>query len=427
MNNYNDTKWGCTNKIQPLYNDIDKSNYKESLKRLCEENMYLKKYVSKNNDEINDLSIQFYIKSMKNISIFVLYPKAIELKERVDLFFKLLKEKGDVHYVKDINIEYDTALNLIFQLHTNIMKHTRSVINKANRTGFKNNIKNPIKIIVYTLSDRSEKISISSLKNELIDIFLQEAIRLTPYENIDDRYPKYYDFIHSSDNDNEAYEYSSMFFHKYSLKFLKKQRYWPLFNLLETKIKFNRIKNFIYGKTMMELEKLLLFDSTVLYTYGIREADELNGILLNSSIITTDEINFINKKESLNINYEPNIDDIYKKELNFRAKLIGAQNYEELIMNPKYYYYFMGIKILRLKYEIMIKSSRKIPLQLTDLLMIRHIFKLKYKLKIPKIIRLYNEDNKEIIEEVDREQYLQKMLYFSLFAIKSLLFFRARL
>ena len=129
---------------------------------------------------------------------------------------------------------------------------------------------NPIKVIVYSLNEKSKKdgINISgssaSFKMELRDVFVKEATKTTPFESTDDRYPRGYDYLHVSDNDNQAYEYASIFFHENSLKFLEKQKSWGLHDMSKARKNFNRIKEFMYGYSMIELEKLLLNSSVVL-------------------------------------------------------------------------------------------------------------------------------------------------------------------
>lgn len=414
-------KWCCEKQIQPLYTDIDKFNYNEPIMRLANDNKYLKKYIPKNN-EVNDMSMQYYIKSMHDISLIIIYPNGIKMQEQLDTVMKMLKDKGDIHYIKDININYYASYNLVFQLYANEkrMKSNSTILYKINRLGFKSEMNdNPVKVIVYSLNEKSKKegINISgssaSFKMELRDVFVKEAIKTTPFESTDDRYPRGYDYLHVSDNDNQAYEYASIFFHENSLKFLEKQKSWGLHDMSKARKNFNRIKEFMYGYSMVELEKLLLNSSVVLFTHGIREANDIDGILIENDKIEAEKITKLNEDEKIDISYRPLFNDMWENELNKRAKLVGAENYHELIMNPKYYYYFMGIKILRLKYEIIIRSIRQRPAQLTDLLIIRQMFKLNYQLEIPKTTKRYDEVNKvDIYENVDRKKYLETMQFY---------------
>ena len=415
-------KWCCTKEIKPLFDDIKETDYTEPLKRLAKDNKYLEKYLPKTKNEINDTVIQFYIKSMKNISILCVYPNSLALPNQYDSFVKKLNEFGTIHYTKDLSINYYTAYNLIYQLYANEerMKTNANILYKINRLGFtRDNLNNTMKVIVYSLSEKSVKDNImingssAAFKMQLRDIFVNEAIKKTSFTDDDDRYPRGYDFLHISDNSNQSYEYASLFFHENSMNFLEKQKSWRLLDMSKAQDNFNKLKEFVYNYSMMELEKLLLNSSVTLYTHGIREANDIDGILLENKIIKKDDIEKINSSEILDISYRPNFDDTWLNELNRRAKLLGAENYEELVLNPRYYYYFMGIKIMRLKYEIIVRYQRKRPAQLTDLLIMRQMFKLNYELDVPDETLVYDDVNKkDIIEKVNKEKYLQTVQFY---------------
>jgi endonuclease/exonuclease/phosphatase family metal-dependent hydrolase len=73
----------------------------------------------------------------------------------------------------------------------------------------------------------------------------------------------------------------------------------------------------------------------------------------------------------------------------------------------------MGFKILRLKYDLIIRHRRQRPAQLTDLLVIRQMFRLNYILKIPEETTKYDETNKIIIKDnVDKKKYLNTMKFY---------------
>jgi len=107
---------------------------------------------------------------------------------------------------------------------------------------------------------------------------------------------------------------------------------------------------------------------------------------------------------------------------NDRAILIGASGYTELVLNPKYYYYFMGIKVLRLNYDLIFRFRRGRPAQITDLLVVRHMYNLNYDIKIPKSTTIYNtEKNTTISTPINEKRfidtirhYLSKRYYISL-------------
>lgn len=409
---FKNLEWCCTKQIKPLYDDIKENDYFEPITRFSKENNNMFSKIIKEK-KINDNVIQYYIKSRNDISIVILYPSTLNKVTQTKQVIDKLKEKGDIHYMKDIKLTYLMAYNLIFQLYASKkrMKRNTEILYKINRLGFINDgIKRKIKVIVYTLKDNSKPINGKNalFKMELRDFFVQEDIKTTPYEPDDDEYPRGYDYIHVSDDINQSFEYASIFFHKNTLKFLKKQRTWGLLEMNKSKGLINKIKNFFYDYSQNELEKLLVFSSGVLFSHGIREANDLDCILLENNVIQPTEIEKLNN-QGLDISYKgtKEYNEAWEKELNDRAIIFGAKKYKDLIINPKYYYYFMGLKFLRLRYDIKLRQKRGRPAQLTDLLMIRQIYDLKYDLEIPEKTIIYDKiNNKDIIKDVNKNKYL---------------------
>ena len=422
----NKIKWCCDKIIKPLYPDIVYKDYWEPIKRLSKEYNNIFEDVIKQND-INDLQMQYYIKSSTNISIIVITPQALRHKNALSDAIALLKANGDIHYTKDINLSYYGVLNLIYQLyaHEYRMKKITDIMYKATRIGFKNDgLKRMLKIIVYTHNNIDKPINGSSaiFKQELRHLFVKEDIKETQFEANDDRYPRGYDYLHVSDKTNQAYEYSGIFFNENSLKFLERQQCWRMLDMKRSNENYNYLKNFIYDYSQMEVEKLLIYSSGILYTHGVREANDIDCMLLESDKIPPNLVEMMNS--SIDISYKGtksyNIE--WENELRARAKLIGAIDFTEQVINPKYYYYFMGIKVLRLMYEIRIRFRRMRPAQFTDLIIMRQMFNLNYELKIPdrhNIFDIHKQKNVSIITDKDKyiktvQCYLKTRYYINL-------------
>jgi endonuclease/exonuclease/phosphatase family metal-dependent hydrolase len=419
MNNFlSGVDWCCNKIIEPLYQDIKYKDYFEPIKRFSKENNDIFNNII-NKKIIDDTVMMYYIKSSKDVSIIMFSPKALNQKDTLKKVIRIIEKNGDIHYMKDIIISYNAELNLIYQLYAQEkrMKTIGNIMYKAERLGFLNDgIKRTIKIIVYTHMNKDKPINGSSsvFKQELREYFTKEDIKLTPFKENDDRYPRGYDYIHISDTINQVYEYSGIFFNDNSLKFLERQHSWKIMEMKKSIIIFNKIKKFFYDYTQMELEKLLIFSSGVLYTYGIREANDLDCILLESDKIKPELIEKINK-EDIDISYKgtKEYNSKWEAELNGRARIFGAKDYNELVLNPKYYYYFMGVKILRLKYDVILRLKRMRPAQFTDLLVVRQMFNLNYKLEIPTESKVYNEVvKKDDIKKVDRKKYIETIQFY---------------
>ena len=409
--NYN-LKWCCNKQIKPIYNDIKYKDYFEPIKRYSQENNNIFNDIIKKK-KIDDYVMQYYIKSTIDNSIIIIYPSALKYPNLVNEIIEKLEKNGDIHYIKDIEMDYFMAYNMLDQLYSNEerMKNNSSIQYKIERIGFINNESiTQIKVIVYTLKNKLKSINGKSaeFKMELRNIFLEEDIKTTIYKPDQDKYPRGYDYLHVSDNNNQSYEYAGIFFHENSLKFLKRQKSWRLINMSKTQKLMNIMKNFFYDYTMCEFEKLIIFSSGVLFSYGIREANDIDCILLENNVIKSNDIKkIINRNIDITYKGTKEYNEEWENELNKRAKLFGANNYSELIINPKYYYYFMGFNIIRLKYDLIIRFKRNSPEQFTDLLVIRQMFNFGYKLNIPKIYTSFNEKTMKTEEiKVNKEKYL---------------------
>jgi len=408
----NNLKWCCSKEIKPIYNDIKYKYYFKQIKRYSEENNNIFDDIIKKK-KINDYVIQYYIKSTINNSIIIIYPSALKHLNLVNKLIEKLEKNGDIHYIKDIDMDYNMAYNMLYQLYSNEkrMKNNSSIQYKTERIGFINNKSiTKIKVIVYTLKNKSKYINGKSaeFKMELRNIFLKEDIKTTNYKPDQDQYPRAYDYLHISDNNNQSYEYAGIFFHENSLKFLKRQKSWRLIKMYKTQKLMNIIKNFFYDYTLYEFEKLIIFSSGVLFSYGIREANDIDCILLENKVIKNNHIQkLIDKNIDITYKGTKEYNQEWENELNIRANLFGANNYQELVVNPKYHYYFMGFKIIRLKFDLIIRFKRNRPAQFTDLLVIRKMFNFGYKLKIPKKYMSYNKKTMKQEEiTVDKDKYL---------------------
>ena len=357
--------WCCNKQIKPLYDDIKENDFAEPLRRL--NNPYLNKYIT---TEPNDIMMNYYIKSCRDISIITIFPKALKQEDNMKKLFDKLKENGSINYTKELTINFYTMYNMIYQFysHERRMKSNYNILFKVNKLGFTDvHSKNKLLVIIYKHKNMDIPLQGNSSP------FKMELRQLFTLTNDD----SFYDFLHVNNDDNEAYEYSNIFFNKNTLRFLKKQQSWKILDMKYTIRLFNRLKEFLHNFSLMEVEKSMIFSSGILFTYGMREINDLDVMMLSSDNISVKQIEDFNndKQYELDISYEksPSFNEEWIKELNIRATMCGATDYKELILNPRYHYYFMGMKFLRLKCDIFTRIKRGRPAQITDLLILRFV------------------------------------------------------
>jgi endonuclease/exonuclease/phosphatase family metal-dependent hydrolase len=398
--------WCCNKQIKPLFNDIDENDYSEPLKRL--NNPYLNEYITK---EQNDTMMNYYIKSSKDLSIITVFPKALQQENNMKKLFEKLKENGQIHYIKELTINFYTMYNIIyhFYAHERRMKSNHNILFKVNKLGF-TDVHSTHNIVVIIYKHKNKDIPLqgnsSPFKMKLRELF-----------ELKNELDTSYDFLHVNNDDNEAYEYSNIFFNHNTLRFLEKQQSWKILDMKYTIRLFNRLKEFFHNFSLNEVEKSLIFSSGILFSYGMREINDLDVIMLESNNITVKQIEDFNndKKYDLDISYEksPNFNAEWTKELNIRAEMCGAKDYKELILNPRFHYYFMGMKFLRLKCDIFTRTKRGRPAQITDLLILRQSLNLQYQISIPKETKTYDEAKKmDIIKKVDENDFLKTIKFY---------------
>jgi len=398
-------------KFKPnFYHDILSSINKSEFENLLKNKKILPQ------SDTNDIIITEYIKCFPNNNIIILYPKALSKKDKLKEFFKLLDENGNVYYKKLLNINYYHAYNLLFQLYANTkrMKSNGQIMYKLSRLGFTFDTNNDILVVVYQHLNINKKINGSStpFKSELRNIFLQEELKNTKITSIEDAYPREYDYLHINDTFNEVINYSYSFFHKNTIEFTSKQQSWRLLQLSDSIKKFNSFLNIISKLSLIQINNLILKGSIVLLAYGTRNINDIDGFVLNNILIDKKIINEFDKNSDIFDIYVPSHkrNDEWDNELNKRAKLINVDNYNQLILNPNNHFFFHGIKLFTLQYEILLRIRRNRPAQFTDLLSINRLFNINYTLKIPDVKILYNSTTQQLeITEYNDNQFVNTM------------------
>lgn len=420
----NQTIFCCNENIKPLFENIDDNVYKpiEMFEKKFKIKILNENYIK--NDKLvqsidNDNIIHYFIKSSKDISLIFVYPKC--LKYPLDKLYDELNKNGKIYYEKDITLSYNAMYNLIFQLYFNEqrMKNPDNINYKVERIGFNYDESNKIKIIVYKHNNIDEPISGNSspFKMKLRQIFYD----LDNENNIPDL--KLYDYIHINNDDNQAYVYAGIIFNNNSLKFLEKQNSWKIYDMIKSINLFNKVKRFINQFGQIGYELFITFSSSILFSYGVREMNDIDGYIVSNDMIDIDIFNKFNNKDiDITLKGSTATNEKWLETLDERAVGYGATNFNELVLNPNYHYYFMGVKFLRLKYDIITRIKRGRPAQITDLLVLRQMYDYKYQLSIPKVTKTYDEEKMTDIEKQVNEMkfletikfYLEKRYYINL-------------
>ena len=379
-----------------------------------------KKLIHKFDDDI-DNSILYALKYYDNLNLFVLFGK------NKDEAFKYYQE----YYINDYHIYGIKYMKIKSTLLNKIMYQLlfgRMIIkNKQDMTSY---LEKNCKFI-------------NSFNKEFIDI----TILLVCKKNLNKKYPN--DDVHETDlyiyipNTKETiWNCASLFFCNSSLKFLEKQNfdYFLINDMEKSKKMFLKYRKWLNNINYKYQSQFMLFSSIVLYLLGHRAINDIDLYVHKIPDDIFDKTNeFKNNEEYKFIEY--NIKnthiwpDYWDNWLDVWAQKCGAKYFEEILGNPKYHFYFIGVKVISLECDIVRRIERNRPRAIADLIALRKRYHLNidippipeklikyFSLKdkspedISKLINeggVINEENKEISLEYnsDINKFIGTIIY----------------
>jgi hypothetical protein len=396
------------NNPKPMFKNIGEFEFKKVIDKLSihykksKSNYYndlikiIRKYKISdniNNSKINEIYkdqiILDYIKCRPNTYIMTMWPKSIKLFKK---FIDFIGKDGNIYYTKKINLNYNGFFNILYQLYSDIEKKDdnsklRFIKSKMEYSGFKNNNKNQIIVIVF---DNIKNKSISGQGSKY-----KEKIRKFLIDNLKDEDSRGSDLLHINDHFYQTIEYSYIYFNKNTLEYMQKKN---LKNLLHYFFRSSFIKINVYKKwlllntDLLEQNNFSLFGGASFYTHGIRKLGDLDGLCINDKNISLEEKiykDMFDKSTKIDFmdmgmpnskawsNKWNDINDIWVKNMEIK-------NLDDVVLDPSNYYYYNGLKILTLKNSIELKKIRYFASDYADFIMLNERFKniLNYKIDL---------------------------------------------
>lgn len=283
------------------------------------------------------------------------------------------------------------------------------------------NVKNDI---FYELNNLS--------KSQIIGIIFQIDMQKTPmknytyYENLSDNFNDtlycYYvlngqdisqsnAIVYEINEYNNIREITQILFNDLSLEVLKHSRLDRVINEKTKKTIYNHLiyKRFLYDKIKtIDQIKFMLFSCSILFTLGTTVCQDIDLLVYHKN--HSNELKQIIKKYFKNDTQKIPLIDFHMKgmgEWSMTGKksylnewfvkewpnLYGSKNMNQTFFDPKYYYYFMGMKIISYKADIIRRVKRNRATAYTDLIMLDYFNGLK--IKPYKLEREYWQNNKQ--------------------------------
>ena len=253
-----------------------------------------------------------YSKLKDNIYVICLWPRG-KNKENSEVE-KIIQDNFNVIYKKDIEFTYDGLRNFMIQVYKND-NWTGNINN--NYKGIDSKVSNCYSTdkTSFYIIEEDDTNKISSIKNSI-----RKKIGIGNHS------------IHTSDNKNETIDILNMILNNNTINFLNKAKIFKFKNKI---IELNKTKELLI-ENKISLDKVVLDGSVVLALYGLRENKDIDAIIGNDEI----------KKVK-------DIIDVHNDELKMYNKTV-----DDIIYNPKNYFYYDGLKYISLELLKIKKETR---------------------------------------------------------------------
>lgn len=342
--------------IQPFdFNQVAKKMYKqyktEHFEKLLHININPNNIYSCDTKKVKyyDELITYYLQCRPKISILTCWDivKSDDIKSLVNF----LKKNGNVYYIRKLQFTDKQLESLIYQIYIDAkrLSNPESIREKIQYSSNSKGIKT-IHVIVF---DNINNLKLSGGKSEF-----KTDIRNILLKKYGDKF-RGDDFIHINDHYCQTIEYAQIYFNKYSRRHLQNFNLDKFYNhdYKKSKIMLLTYKKWLMiNTTLLQRINFCLMSGATLFTHAIRPTKDIDGIYIDGDNKLDKLVKefFFNEKTKFffsDIGSE-NWKQTWKESNKKWLDLLQIKNMNELILNPRYHYYFLGLKVFRLDYEI---------------------------------------------------------------------------
>jgi len=422
-------QWYYYPDLKPMYN-IDSYDYIKLVKKLTEENDYYKLYSKiaeyyqgkpitinqntiKYQSYIEDMLLQF-IKCRPKMKVITIWPQ-INYNKYQKEFKEILEQNGNIYYEKEIELDYEGAMSLMYQIYltTNRNKTISHLNFNVKQKGWTDKSPKKIFIIFYEHKSKNEiSGSESEFKTKLRSLWKTNNIR--PY-----------DILHINDYFQETVDYATLYLNKNSLKLLVRQDIKNFIKITSYNelVYINTLKKTFYQNfSQNELINFILQSSIILYTLGLRKFNDIDGFIYPFKASKEFEKKYNEFFDVSSNSFIPFVDisyhnaKIYEEyQIKFFDKvayMINKVDYRTIVYDPNYHYYFFGLKMQNLELEIIKRIYRFRPSSWADVIMIKDKYNYPiYFPKIPSSIKYYYKDKLDKNELINNIAFYLKEKY----------------
>jgi hypothetical protein len=378
--------------IIPIEETWKKLNYKNiPMKNKLNMIINNKKLIHKFDDDIDNF-ILYALKYYDNLNSFVIFGKNKEdsYKYYVDNYSKDYSLYG----IKYIPLESTMIYKIMYQL-----LFARMIIKT------KNDLYNYLEETYFFLHDYKDK----DIDITVLILCKKDLNKKYPLNDvIENNY-----CIYIPNTKEEICNCSSVFFSRSTLSFLEKQNFdfFLIKDMEPSKKMFLKYRKWLNNNVNIgDQSQFLLYSSIVLYLLGHRPISDLDLYVHEIPTELQEKVNEFGTNNVFNyIDYSikntakwPRYWDTWLDEW---ARLCGAKYFEEILGNPKYHFYFLGVKIISLECDVQRRLNRCRPRAVADLISLRKRY--SYSVNIPSI----NEKTKKYISIIHKsENYINELI-----------------
>ncbi len=267
-------------------------------------------YSRKVSSEMLDSAVTKFVEYAENVHIAFIWPTAQGYDGDIE------KIIPNIVYRKAVKLDANGAHNLLSQIYygeewlgdiENNFKGSQGKLVECFKTF------DSVRVIAFQANSLDEVLKVKDRVRELFNVGKHS--------------------IHITDTKEEAVRVARMIFNDNGVHFLN---YAKPNKYLSTHIKVKQYKTFI-EKNGLETDDLVLDSGLVLSLYGLRESNDIDYLIDDNSKVKIDDEELENHDEELKYHDE---------------------NKLELIYNPKYYFYFNGLKIVSFTQLYKMKRNR---------------------------------------------------------------------
>ena len=217
-----------------------------------------------------------YIKCRPECFVITIWPIAMgKLLEIVNY----LNKKGNIYYVKEVTLTKEGLRNLMFSMYDEFTMNEKLIFIEKKLEYI--NAKPHDNLVGFIIFDNVQNHKLAgqgSLFKKEIRNTVSDLIKDTNSNNVWGN-----DLVHINDHFYQTIEYCQIILNNNSLHLLNNQdvRKFVSVHMKESHFKLQTFRKWIYENMgLLEQTKLCLMGGTVLYAYGIRKSNDIDGIIV---------------------------------------------------------------------------------------------------------------------------------------------------